>query len=233
MSAPTPIRISYISDVLCVWAYIAQIRLDELKLHFGPALALDYHFVPVFGDTRGRIGEGWKDKGGHGGFNEHVRHVCRDHPHVTVHPDLWLRDPPASSAQTHLFIKALQLLEEQGKIAATAQFDANTPLEEFVWRVRRAFFTQARDISDFRELFAIAEDLTLPRAPIERLLENGAAMAAICRDKALCERFHVEGSPTYILNEGRQKLYGNLGYKILEANVHEVIHRPQNQASWC
>ncbi len=26
-----PIRIDYFSDVLCVWAYAAQIRLDELK----------------------------------------------------------------------------------------------------------------------------------------------------------------------------------------------------------
>lgn len=235
MSAESPIRIAYFSDALCVWAYIAQIRLDELKLHFGPALALDYHFVPVFGSTARRIGEGWKDKGGFAGFGEHVRQVCRDHPHVEVHPELWLRTTPASSAQTHLFIKAVQLLEEQGVIPDTAltEFNGNTPLEEFVWRVRQAFFTEARDVSDFQELFAVAEDVYLPRAHLERLLGNGAAMAAICQDKELCERYHVEGSPTYILNEGRQKLYGNLGYRILEANVHEVIYRPQNQASWC
>ena len=58
-------------------------------------------------------------------------------------------------------------------------------------------------------------------------------MAALCRDVELRDQFRVEGSPTYIMNEGRQKLYGNLGYKIIEANVQEILHRPENQASWC
>jgi predicted DsbA family dithiol-disulfide isomerase len=35
-----PIRISYFSDVLCVWAYIAQIRLDELKTTFQDKIAI-------------------------------------------------------------------------------------------------------------------------------------------------------------------------------------------------
>jgi hypothetical protein len=64
-------------------------------------------------------------------------------------------------------------------------------------------------------------------------MRNGEAMAAMCRDVELMKRFNVEGSPTYLLNEGRQKLYGNLGYKIIEANVNEILRRPQNQASWC
>jgi len=36
-----------------------------------------------------------------------------------------------------------------------------------------------------------------------------------------------------LLNEGRQKLYGNVGYRIIEANVQEILHQPGNQASWC
>jgi hypothetical protein len=35
------------------------------------------------------------------------------------------------------------------------------------------------------------------------------------------------------MNEGRQKLYGNVGYRILDANVRELWERPQAQASWC
>ncbi len=33
--------------------------------------------------------------------------------------------------------------------------------------------------------------------------------------------------------QGRQKLYGNLGYRIIEANVQEILSRPEHQASWC
>jgi len=66
------IRISYFSDVLCVWAYIAQIRLDELKQHYKDKLDIQYHFIPLFGCTEKRIGEGWQDKGGFEGFGQHI-----------------------------------------------------------------------------------------------------------------------------------------------------------------
>ena len=79
------IRISYFSDVLCVWAYIAQIRLDELKLNYGDKLDIQYHFIPLFGCTDKRIGEGWKDKGSFKGFGNHVKDVCSKFDHVDVH----------------------------------------------------------------------------------------------------------------------------------------------------
>ncbi|MBT5374711.1 MAG: hypothetical protein HOL06_08645, partial [Rhodospirillaceae bacterium] len=50
----TPLKIVYFSDILCVWAYFAQVRLDELKAQFGDTIALDYAFIPLFGDTAGK-----------------------------------------------------------------------------------------------------------------------------------------------------------------------------------
>jgi predicted DsbA family dithiol-disulfide isomerase len=44
----------------------------------------------------------------------------------------------------------------------------------------------------------------------------------------------VEGSPTFVLNEGRQVLFGNVGYRVLEANIRELIREPAaGAASWC
>jgi len=43
----------------------------------------------------------------------------------------------------------------------------------------------------------------------------------------------VSSSPTLLLNEGRQRLVGNVGYRILEANVRELFERPGVQQSWC
>ncbi len=40
-----PVNLIYVTDVLCVWAYIAQIRLDEFKQKYGDkvqeALSID------------------------------------------------------------------------------------------------------------------------------------------------------------------------------------------------
>jgi hypothetical protein len=79
----------------------------------------------------------------------------------------------------------------------------------------------------------VADELNLPVASIEEKLRNGEAMAALCRDLELKDIHRVEGSPTYLLNEGRQRLYGNVGYRIIEANVVELLDQPEGQASWC
>jgi hypothetical protein len=48
------------------------------------------------------------------------------------------------------------------------------------------------------------------------------------------ERMRIEGSPSLVLNEGRQKLYGNVGFRLIEANVQALIHAPAaDDASWC
>lgn len=35
------------------------------------------------------------------------------------------------------------------------------------------------------------------------------------------------------LNEGRQILFGNVGYRVLQANIEELIKNPEVEASWC
>ena len=229
------IRISYFSDVLCVWAYIAQIRLDELKKHYGGQIDIRYHFIPLFGCTQTRIADAWKDRGGYDAFGEHVRKACAGFPHVEVHPGLWARNRVKTSANSHLFLKAVQLLEEESLLPLpdSGRDSGTTVLEVLAWRIRPAFFRDNRDISSMDCLYSIADELAIPGDLVADRIANGDAIAALCRDAGLQEQFRVEGSPTYILNEGRQKLYGNLGYKIIEANVQEILRRPENQATWC
>ncbi|WP_426416125.1 DsbA family oxidoreductase [Aestuariirhabdus sp. LZHN29] len=233
MSNPLPV--SYFSDTLCVWAYVSQVRLDELKTKLGGQLDLSYHFISLFGSTPKRIAEGWKERGGYGGFNEHVLGVGAQFDHINIHPQVWKECKPYSSAMSHLFLKSVQLLEQDGVIADTPQSDLNqrTLFEETAWQVRVAFFEQARDIGKREVLMEVAEQVKLPRSAIERSLNSGEAMSELFRDQEMKDSYHLEGSPTYLLDNGRQKLYGNVGYRIIEANVQELLKKPQGQASWC
>jgi hypothetical protein len=44
----------------------------------------------------------------------------------------------------------------------------------------------------------------------------------------------VQGSPTILLNNCRQTLYGNIGYRIIEANIGELLYSPAaGSAGWC
>ncbi len=235
MNGPDYIKISYFSDLLCVWAYISQARVDELKSSFGARIQLDYRFIPVFGTVEHHIDKGWKARGGLAGYGEHVVKTCRDFPHVEVHPRIWQDDVPASSANVHLFLKAVQHLVSSGAIPDQHGSDLHgrSVFEEMMWRLRVAFFRDARNIARREVQLGLAGELGLPVDLIRVSIDDGTAMAGLCRDLDLCKEFAVGGSPTYVLNEGRQKLYGNVGYKIIAANVQEILHRPESQASWC
>ena len=229
------VHISYVSDVLCVWAYVAEVRLDEVRKEFGSSVELEYRFIPIFGATRHRVAEGRKDRGGYAGFGEHVRKVVAGFPHVSVNERVWSEVAPTTSSAAHEMLCAARLLSQEGLIDPTRRDDlgGRTIFEEATWQIRSAFFEHARDISDRDVLLDVLGQAGVPTDAIEAKLKTGEAMAEICRDIELRDEYKIEGSPTYYLNQGRQKLYGNVGYRVVSANLRELLEQPKHQASWC
>ncbi len=230
------VTIELFSDVLCIWAYGAQARIDQLKADYGDQIELHYRFIPVFAAAHRRIEQAWQDKDGYAGFNRHLRESAGDWEHVTLHPDIWLVDPPQSSQLAHLYLKALQLLEEQDAPSppATGGQSARTRFEEFLWRVRCAFFQDAENISRLAALDALAQNMNFPLLDIHRKMDDGSAHAALHLDTEARDRYLVPGSPTLVFNEGRQRLYGNVGYRIIDVNIHELLRDTRSgEASWC
>ncbi len=227
--------ISYFSDVLCVWAYAAQIRLDELRRQFGDRIRLEYRFLRLFGDTSARVDAGWADRGGAAGYSRHVQEMTARFDHIEIHAEIWTRNVPPTSASCHLFLKAIQLMEKSGEIPVAPQerFGGKSVFEETLWRCRLGFFRDLQDIADRAVQEAIAADLALPLAGIRTQIDSGAAHAALCADFDAKDKHLVEGSPTFLLDEGRQKLYGNVGYRVIEANIEELLADPGERVSWC
>ncbi len=225
----------YFSDVLCVWAYAAQIKLDELRRQFGEQVRVQHHFLRLFGDVAARIDAGWGNRGGAIGYSRHLKELAARFDHIDIHPEIWTRNVPPTSASCHLFLKAIQLLEVRGEIPTAPQerFGGKSVFEEAVWRCRLGFFRELCDIADRTQQEAIAADIGLPVAAIRRQFDSGAAHAALCADFDAKDRLLVEGSPTFVFNNGRQKLYGNVGYRIIEANIQELLADPGERASWC
>ncbi len=223
----TIVPIIYFSDVLCVWAHIAQVRLAAVKAAFGDQVRLEPRFCSVFGDSARKIATNWGARGGYGGFNAHLMESAAQFPEVTVHPDIWLTVRPASSSGAHLFLKAIAVAEAATRLPQGSCESATLAL-------RRAFFHDARDIAAWAVQRAVAVETGLPLTPIEAAIHDGSAFAALATDHQDAEAMDVRGSPSFVLNSGRQKLYGNVGYRILEANIQELLRKPTaDQASWC
>ncbi|MFI4976303.1 MAG: DsbA family protein [Caulobacterales bacterium] len=221
------VPIVYFSDVLCVWAYIAQLRVDAVKRAFGERVHFEQRFCSVFGDTAGKIAANWRDKGGYEGFNAHLRHSAERFPEARLNPDIWLEVRPASSTGPHLFLKAVHLAEASGRCAPG-------DLEKAVWAFRCAFFEQARDIARWDVQRDVARQVGVDLAAVEELVHDGTAFAALAADYHAADSMGIQGSPSFVLNEGRQKLYGNVGFRVIDANIRELLRAPTvDQASWC
>jgi predicted DsbA family dithiol-disulfide isomerase len=229
------IQISYYSDVLCIWAYIAERRLEQLARDFGDQISIETHFCSVFPDAWGKIENKWDSRGGFEGFNRHLRDVAKKFPHVDVRDDLWLTTRPRTSASAYLFVKAVELIELADQDQGTKPLPYLDRMStRAAWEVRLAFFAQAKDISDWHVLREIAERMGIDSRAVEEKIRSSEAIARLAADYDLSQKNGIAGSPTFVMNDGRQKLFGNVGYRLLEANVQELLRcTPENEASWC
>ena len=98
--AMSAVEVTYFSDVLCVWAYVSQARVNAVKEKFGDTVRIRHQFCSVFGDTARKITTTWNDRGEYGGFNAHLRQVAARFPHIEVHPEVWLKTRPATSTMS-------------------------------------------------------------------------------------------------------------------------------------
>ena len=224
---PKPLPVHHFTDVLCIWAYACQIRVDEVLEAEGDAIALDRRFCSVFSEARDRLARRWEGRGGLTGYGAHVQKVAERFDHIEVSDRVWAEVAPRSSLGVHIFLAAVRQLESRGEVNEGA-------FAEATWRMREAFFTAARDIGLRAVQYEVAESLELPIAAIEGCLADGAAHAELAHDFALAKELDVSVSPTLVLNEGRQRLAGNVGYRVIAANVRELLRSPSgDDASWC
>jgi len=157
------------SDLLCVWAYVAQIRIDEARAEFGAQLKIVPRCCSVFGDTATKVG--------------------------VVDADL---------------------------------------ADTYTRALRNAFFVECRDIGCSAVQRDVLQRVGGDVEAVRAALDDGFAHATLAADLAAAESARIQGSPTFVLNEGRQILYGSVGYRVLQANIRELLRVPDAEnASWC
>jgi len=221
------IRITHFSDVLCLWAYISQVRVAELQSNFADDVAFDYRYFSVFGNVGSKMATQWADKGGLPGYAAHVQEVAAKFEHVRINGNLWTRGTPASAMPAHLVLCAARI------VCGNDESVGNESVLALDNEIRRSFFEDATDISRTVALLEICAEQGMNTAAIEGALQSGAAHAALSSDMQQALEFGIRASPTLRFNEGRQILTGNVGYRVMEANVRELIRNPLDQHSWC
>ena len=215
------ITIDYFTDVLCVWAWIAQPRLQELNEGWEDRVTVRHRYLDIFGDAHHKIREAWGGDEGFANFSRHVHQTAEAYPEIAVHRDIWQYTQPASSLAAHLHIKGAEIIS--GEELA----------REYALEIRKAFFLEARDVGHADVLSQLARGINIPFDQLRQALDDGTALALLSNDLRDAQQQHLRGSPTWVLKEGRQVLFGNVGYRILHANIEELLRTDAGGGSWC
>lgn len=220
------IEFSYWSDPLCIWALVAQTKLERILTELGRQLDVDYRIVPVFGSVPWRFAKGPWAKEGVDGRCAATKRIAEQSGRNDVSGECWRRALPASSWAPATAIKAVFALEREGAvpIGSGARYQV---------ALRERFFVHEENIALRHVQLSLAERLDLPRAPIEARLDDATALAAVCEDFAEKERLKIQGSPTYVFDGGRAMLYGNFEYGMLRSTVEELVRGIHPGSSAC
>ena len=216
-----PLVIDYYSDVLCVWAWIAQRRIKELHDTLGNKIVFKQHYMDIFGDVENKMATQWKDRGGYEGFSKHVQHSAASFEDIPINETLWQEVRPKTSANAHLVLKGVEII-----------YDADTATD-IALKIRQAFFVDSINIGELDTLHQLIKDNGLSPEQVMQTLQDGSAMARLMSDYQKAKSLGIKGSPSYVLDGGRQTLYGNVGYRVLLANIEELLKQPEQEASWC
>jgi len=214
-------------DTLCVFCYVADARFKQVRTDFAGKVDMSYHFISVYGDVRRRLDRSGKSDAEYGA---NVRDIGDRFDHVQIHPDIFRKSVPSSSMPSHLYLRAVKLMEDTGRLEAG---DGESPFLRMMWEVRQAFFRDLVDISKREQLDMIAERLGIPVDDVHEEISSGRAYAELSHDAELQREHKVPVSPSLVLNEGRQLLNGNVGYRVIEANIRELLNKRHDEMSWC
>jgi len=78
-------------------------------------------------------------------------------------------------------------------------------------------------------LFTLIEMAGLKVSLVNKILNDGTAMAELMLDYQQAKAQYLKGSPSSIIDNGRQVLYGNVGYRVLLENI-EAVKSTENEA---
>tara|TARA_R110001592_G_scaffold362925_2_gene678883 strand:- start:11773 stop:12432 length:660 start_codon:yes stop_codon:yes gene_type:complete len=213
--------IDYYTDILCVWAWIAQKRIDELNKKLGDRIELRHYYLDIFGDVSTKITTQWQSKGAYLGFAEHIHTSASAFEYTHINPKIWTEVRPTTSANAHLVLKAVEITYDKKKSI------------DMALKFRSAFFVDALDIGNLEVLCDLVKDNGLDRNTINTSIRDGSAMASLMNDYQKSKRQGIQGSPSYVISGGRQTLYGNVGYRVILANIEELLKNSRDEASWC
>ena len=211
-TAPTPLRIDFVSDVVCPWCAIGLASLEQALQRTRGEIEAELHFRPFeLNPQLGPDGEG---------IAEHLA------------AKYGLSEAQLAENQERIRQRGAELGFE---FAATREriyntFDAHRLLHwaglegrqaALKHALLRAYFTEGRDVSDRGILAGIAVDAGLDSGPAREILASEAYAEEVRADEEFFQRSGIRGVPAIII-ERKHLISGGQPVEVFERALREI-----------
>lgn len=210
-----PLKIEYWTDPMCIWAYVAESRYDAVIERWADRIEVQHRLVPIFGSLAWRFHRGPWANGGVADRIIKTRQVAKANGFDSVSGECWSHAPTSSWAAA-CAVTAVFAMEGQGDAPPRSGAKYQTAL-------RKHFFEDNKDISRRRVQLDLADRLKLSTSSMAALLDNGEALALVWEAHHERESRQIQGSPTWELDSGRCRMYGNFHVRALHATIESLL----------
>ena len=129
-------------------------------------------------------------------YYQHIEQLKNVSSYIQFNDSIWLNKIRTSSSGAHLFLKAVQLLEE------SRGNPSYSIVHSLANRYRRVYFEDGEDISNFLVLEKVLDELSIDKASVNEFIRNSKALNALIEDEKLAIKYiHTKFSRSYLFSE--------------------------------
>jgi len=213
MTAPTPIKIDFVSDVVCPWCAIGLKSLEQALARLGDDVAVELHFQPF--ELNPQMAPEGEDIG------EHLAHKYGSTPEEMRQNQNAIRDRGAAVGFTFN-------MDKRSRIVNT--FDAHRLLHwaalqgsqvELKQALLAAYFTEGRDVSARDVLVDVAKSVGLDATEARHVLDEGRYAQDVRAQEQFYQSQGIRAVPSVIVND-RYLIQGGQPAEVFEQTLRQI-----------
>ena len=210
---PVPLRIDFVSDVVCPWCAIGLASLEQALQRLQGEVAADIHFQPF--ELNPQLPPEGEDIAGHlqrkYGMDEaqlaqNQERIRQRGAELGVVFDLGARSRIYNTFDAH---RLLHWAETEGR------------QRELKHALLRAYFSEGKDVSDRDTLLAIAASAGLDAGRARAILDSGEFAEEVRASERFFQQLGISGVPAIII-ERRHLVSGGQPPEVFERALREI-----------
>ncbi len=191
----TPVKIDFVSDVVCPWCAIGLSALEQAIRNIGPELQVELAFRPF--ELNPQMAKEGEDVGEHLARKYGLPEAQLKQNEAAIRSrgeELGFAFDMTRRRRIHNTFDAHRLLHWAGLQSADAQ-------RELKHALLRAYFTEGRDISDAGTLVPIAQAAGLDGDRVRQVLGTGEYADAVRAQESFYRERGIQAVPSVIFND--------------------------------